>query len=93
MKISLYPDLPVPYTFGTRGRSLPDKLAAGSNSFQMYRELEEQEQGIILCLDCDWTSGTYHTLTKDDWILRPLPTFAVKLFSQKCIDLPVPWSI
>ena len=35
-----FPHLPVSYIFGTKGRSLPDILATGSNRFQIYRDLE-----------------------------------------------------
>ena len=36
------PHLPVPYIFETRGRSLPDRLATGSQRFQIYAELEDE---------------------------------------------------
>ena len=43
---NILPDLPVPYIFGTRGRSLPYILATGSDRFQIYRERTE-DQGTV----------------------------------------------
>ena len=43
---SYYPHLPfVPYIFGTRSWWGPDLLTAGSNRFQIFRELEDQGNG------------------------------------------------
>ena len=46
LMVNSCPHLPLPFIFGTRGRSLPDILATGS-LFQIYRELEDGPGWII----------------------------------------------
>ena len=68
----IYPHLPVPYIFGTRGRSLPNILATGSQRFQIYRELEDEGIYIYTLL---FSIGTGEKKKNNQHLQGPLASF------------------